>query len=140
MEYDKVQLDELRTARPDLIKTLLAEGAASRDEEVQQLADENQELKKTNDEYLVEKEQAKKAAEVEQMLTEAKLPDKAKTDVFRETLMGCEGDNWQDQAKQLIDDRKALLGGVQHMGGEKTVHDSDHETIDFKRAYGQMIG
>lgn len=119
MEWKDIKIDELRTARPDLVSALLQEGEASRDEEVKKLTDSLNAAKKSLDEYTVKEAIAKRKAAVEKMLAESKLPDKAKTDIFREQLSDLPEDGFDAAAKKLIEDRMSVIGGVKNMGGSK---------------------
>jgi hypothetical protein len=116
MEYGDIKIDDLRIKRPDLVKSLVEEGAKSRDEEVKTLTESNKELKGKLDEHDVREKQASRKAAVAKLLEECKLPKLAKTDLFREQLENIEGDNFEAQAKKLIEDRLAIVGGVKNMG------------------------
>lgn len=120
MEYSDISIDELRVKRPDLIKTLVEEGVVTRDEEVKKLTESNTDLKKKVDEQSVKEAQAKRKADVTKLLEDSKLPKIAKTDLFKEQLEGIDGDNFEGQAKKMIEDRLSIVGGVKNMGsGDK---------------------
>jgi hypothetical protein len=116
MEYSDIVLDDLRIKRPDLVKTLLEEGQKSRDDEVQKLTEETKDLKVKVDEFTVKDAQAQRKGAVAKLLAESKLPDAAKTDLFAEQLECISGEDFEGQAKKLIEDRMTLLGGVKNMG------------------------
>ena len=120
MDYSEIKIEELKGKRPDLVKAIMEEGAEagkkSRDDEVKKLTEDNAALKKTADEQSVKEAAAKKSADVEKLLAESKLPKSAKTDVFRDQLMALDEDDFDKNAKALIEDRQALAGGVKGMG------------------------
>lgn len=117
MEYTDIKIDDLRIKRPDLVKVLIEEGHKSRDEEVKKLTESTTELKGKLDEQAVKEAQAQRKVSVAKFLEESKLPKVAKTKLFIEQLEGIEGDNFEAQAKKLIEDRLSLVGGVKNMGG-----------------------
>lgn len=117
MEYGEITIDELRIKRPDLIKTFVEEGAKARDEEVKKLTESNTDLKKKVDDQAVKEAQAERKAQVTKLLEDSKLPKVAKTDLFKEQLEGIDGDNFEGQAKKMIEDRLSIVGGVRNMGG-----------------------
>lgn len=126
MNLSEATLANICEARPDLSAALKSEGAKSRDAEVAALKEskaaveaELQETKRKLDEREVQAKMAAKQAEVDALITESKLPAEAITDVFRATLMAVQesksGDKTvtvAEQVKALIEDRRALLGGV----------------------------
>jgi hypothetical protein len=115
MDYSKITIEELRKLRPDLTNGLIKEGKATRDDEVKKLTEEKTALAETVDEYKIKEGQAKKKAEVERLLSESKLPKDAKTDVFRNQLLALESEDFEKNAKALIEDRISLVGGVKGM-------------------------
>lgn len=139
MEWNKASKALLLENRPDIHKAILDEGKASRDEEVKKLKESIETLKKENDEFKVKESVAAKAATVNKLLEEAKLPKDVITDTFRETLEKAE-----DEAgmKALIEDRKKLFenakSGVVNMGGEQQVDES--KKVDSKQAKAALLG
>ncbi len=117
MEYSDIKIDDLRIKRPELVKALVEEGHKSRDEEVKKLTESEAKLKATIDEQAVKEAQAQRKVDVAKVLEESKLPKIAKTKLFIEQLESIEGDNFEAQAKKLIEDRLAISGGVKNMGG-----------------------
>jgi hypothetical protein len=117
MEYGEITIDELRLKRPDLVKTFVEEGAKGRDDEVKKLTESNTELKGKLDEHDVKAAQAERKVAVAKLLEDSKLPKVAKTELFVEQLTAIDGDNFEAQAKKLIEDRLSLVGGVKNMGG-----------------------
>jgi len=94
MDYTQVTMVGLKEARKDLVDTLMNEGKESRDDEFQKVIKENEslktekdELKKKLDEMQVKEALAQKEATIDKVLEESKLPDEAKTEVFKKTLM-----------------------------------------------------
>lgn len=116
-EYGDITIDALRLKRPDLVKVLVEEGATGRDEEVKKLTESNTDLKGKLDEHDVKAAQAERKVAVAKLLEDSKLPKVAKTDLFVEQLTAIDGDNFEAQAKKLIEDRLSLVGGVKNMGG-----------------------
>ena len=117
MDYSDIKIDDLRIKRPDMIKALVEEGQESRDDEVKKLTESNTELKGKIDAQAVKEAQAQRKVDVAKVLEESKLPKVAKTKLFIEQLESLEGDNFEAQAKKLIEDRLTLVGGVKNMGG-----------------------
>jgi hypothetical protein len=134
MDYSKITIEELRRLRPDITDTLVKEGAASRDEELGQLADKNEELKKANDEFKAKEAVAAKAAKVDKKLADSKLPKEAITDTFRASLMKAEDDKAIDD---MITDRKKIVepAGVKNMGGEGDPPGQGNQEADEKKAH-----
>lgn len=147
MELKDIKIEDLRTARPDIARQLVQEGAASRDEEIQalisekqalvsekeaaekdknQLAEEKQKLQAKIDEMAVVEATRQKEAVVDKAIQE--LPEQARTDLFKQQCMGVTTGGTFDikvfEAKvaELVKDRKALCeqAGVRGMGGEQT--------------------
>lgn len=135
MDYKQVDLKELRIWRPELVEALTLEGQKSRDEEFQKVMEENKGLKTKVDEFEVKEERAKLAGKVEKMLEASKLPKEAKTDVFKETLMDAADD---DKRKKLIEDRKALMGGVKNAGTEQQLGEGEGKPLDRKDALAAL--
>jgi len=120
MDYAEVTMNELRIRRPDICEELVAEGKKSRNEEVQKLSDENKAHRVKLDEYAVREKQAETADAVDKLLKDSKLPEEAKTDVFRSALITAKDDQTR---KALIDDRADALKkkGVHSQGGGKSM-------------------
>ncbi len=134
MDYSKATLEELKRSRHDIAEALQKEGIEtgkkSRDDEFKKLTEDNTALKKQVDEQSVKEAAAKKTADVEKLLSESKLPKSAKTDVFRESLMDLDEDDFVKKAKALIEDRQALAGGVKGMGSRDDHSDGSNGTGD----------
>ena len=117
MEYADISIKGLKLERGDLVEEMTSEGVKSRDDEVKTLTEENAKLKKQVDDQAVKEAQATRKAAVAKVLEESKLPKVAKTDLFREQLEALGEDDFDKQAKKLIEDRLVLAGGVKNMGG-----------------------
>jgi len=130
MDYSEITLEELRIRRKDLCEMLVSEGIVqgetNRDEEVENLIKERDKAVQEADTLKVKEAMAAKSALVDKLLAESKLPDEAKTDVFREQLKGLkavDGKKLDEQVNELIEDRLLAINGkktVKNMGGEKT--------------------
>ena len=141
MEWKDISIHSLRENRPDLIEIVQKEGAASRDDEMKQLIEERDELKKKADELAVLEAVRTKQETIAKLLTEAKLPDEAITDVFKESLMAAKN---EAEISKLIEDRKNLLaaassGGVRNMGGEAGGTFKEGH-IDLDQAKAALLG
>jgi len=134
MNYQEVTMVGLKEARKDLIDTLINEGKESRDDEFQKVIDENEKLKKENDELQKKVDEAevkeklqKKETTIDKMLDESELPDEAKTEVFKKSLMSItvkEGEKVEDKIKEQIDDR---LNAVTGKAGVKDNTERQHK-------------
>ncbi len=134
-DYNLIKLDELKIRRKDLHEAILNEGIESgkksRDDEVKKLTDEKKVAEQEADKLKVEKALAGKSATVDKMLAESKLPKEAKTDIFKDQLMGVEPDDKgeiKEGIKALIDDRISAVSGkkgVHNMGGDKHLESKD---------------
>lgn len=138
MDYEDVKLEELRTARPQIVDALIGEGKASRDDEFKTLEAEKKEIEKKFDELSVKVAHSEKLATVSKMIAESKLPKEACTDIFQKTLLAIEstGDEFEKAAKILLEDRMNLVGGVKNMGGSKRAGDGGGGTkVDADGAF-----
>jgi len=77
MDVKDMKAEDLKTARPEIARTLIHEGAASRDEEVQALIREKQEMATKNQALVAEKEALTKSVA---SITEEKKQLQAKVD------------------------------------------------------------
>lgn len=141
MNYKEVKLEELRTARPDIVEKLIGEGKTSRDDEVKTLEAEKVEIEKKFDEISVKVAHSEKLAVVNKMITESKLPKEAITDTFRKTLLAIEstGAEFEKAAKVHIEDRMNLVGGVKNMGGSKGAGGGGGTKIDEDGAFDILL-
>ena len=130
MEYKDISLSELQVNRPDLYEAILTEGVTSRNEEVKTMTEERDGLKVKVDKFEVAEVLAGKGVLVDKLLKESKLPEEAKTEIFKESLMALqekkEGDKTvsiEEQAKSLIEDRLGAIKGKAGVknNGEKTL-------------------
>jgi len=139
MEWNKVTKALLLENCPDIHKAILEEGKASLDGELKTLKESIETLKKENDEFKVKESVATKAATVNKLLEDAKLPKDIVTGTFRETLEKAEDETGM---KALIEDRKKLFesakSGVINMGGESNVNES--KQVDSKQARSALLG
>jgi hypothetical protein len=143
MELNALTIGELKTGRPDLAEALVQEGAKSRDEEIAKLMEDNGDLKKKVDEFQVKESAAKHASDVDKLLSESKLPDTARTDIFRESLLALSGDDWKEKAGKMIEDRRKLVSGVKDMGGGKDTNLNEgtaDETKVTASAFREALG
>jgi len=115
MKLEEITLSVLKEGRPELIASIETSAVEEKDKAIKDLEtkieekdDEVTKLKKTVDDHEAVAKQNEKKTLVEKLLGESKLPDKAKTEVFRELLMKCE------DTKETVD------------GKEKTINESDH--------------
>jgi len=121
MDYSQVTMVGLKEARKDLVDTLMNEGKELRNDEVQEIIKENEDLKKEKgelqnriDEMEVKEALAVKEATIDKMLEESELPEEAKTEVFKKTLMAVtvkEGEKLEDKVAEQIDDRLCAVTG-----------------------------
>ena len=137
MDYKEVNLEDLRTARPEIVEALVGEGKTSRDDEFKTLEAEKQEIEKKHDEISVKVAHSEKLAVVEKLITESKLPKEAVTDTFRKTLLAIEstGDEFEKEVKVHIEDRMTLVGGVKNMGGSKEAGGSEKTKVNEDEAF-----
>lgn len=147
MKIEEMRADDLRTARPDLVRQLVQEGAMSRDEEVQALINEKAELSTANEALAKEKGELAEAnktlqAKIDEMaVLEAtrqkesvvdkallSLPEQARTDLFKAQCMGVStgGETFdlkvfEEKVNELVQDRKDLCQakGVRNQGNEQ---------------------
>ncbi|HUT09690.1 MAG TPA: hypothetical protein VMY42_04280, partial [Thermoguttaceae bacterium] len=147
MELNDVKIEDLRTARPDMARQLVQEGAASRDEEIQALINEkavlttsaeslstekaaleeqNKQLQAKIDEMTVLEATRQKESVVDKAMSE--LPEQARTDLFRMQCLGVQtgGETfdlkvYEEKVTELVKDRKSLCDqtGVRNQGGEQ---------------------
>jgi hypothetical protein len=156
MEMQDLTLTELREQRPDLFQKILQEGAGSRDEEVKTLkadktALEEEKVSLTNqvDAFKLKEDQHSVRDTIDAMLKESKLPPKAITDTFKNTLYNLserkDGDKTitvEDQAKALIEERKQILGlkGVQGNGDDHhPLNEDKHDDKDNLEGSHEVI-
>lgn len=133
MDLSKLTVEELKTGRPDLVKTV--EESINTDSKIKTLDDENKvlkakvegfvaekkeidskleavtkerdDLKKKVDEFEVKENKIKKESFIANKMKEFKIPDEAVTEIFKSDLMM---KNEEDIVK-LLEDRKALWEG-----------------------------
>lgn len=146
MELKDVRAEELKTARPDIVRQFIQEGAASRDEEIQALINEkaqlttaqealakekadleeqNKTLQAQIDEMAVLEATRQKESVVDKALSE--LPEQARTELFKDQCMAVTTGGtfdlklFEEKVNELVKDRKALCEqtGVRHQGGEQ---------------------
>jgi len=121
MDYSEVTMVGLKEARKDLVNTLMEDGKESRNAEVEKIIKENEGLKKEKDELQkkldemeVKETLVAKEAAIGKMLEESELPQEAKTEVFKKTLMAIsvkEGEKLEDKIAEQIDDRFYAITG-----------------------------
>lgn len=141
MEYKDIAIADLRSNRPDIVKALVEEGEKSRDAEVKKLTEERDTFEKKVDEFQVKEAAANRKAEVEKLLSESKLPEAAKTDIFRKQLLRMEGTEWKKEAEEAIEDRRKAFSGVKEMGGERKESKSgDAKEVDMGKALAALRG
>lgn len=131
MEWAELTKEDLTTNRKDLVESIKAEGATSRDGEVTTLTESLTAATVLVDGYKSKEVLAEKTTLVEKLLKESKLPVEAQTEIFKGVLMAVqekkEGDvtiNVEAGVKALIEERVTLLkpaGGVKNMGGGKNI-------------------
>ena len=102
MSLTEVTLEQIKTARPDLVSSILTEAKQSAEAMAQ--ANELKTLREELDAFKTKEKLAARKAEVDAKLTEAKLPKTVLSDVFLESCYEA------DDAKlaKLIEDRAAL--------------------------------
>jgi hypothetical protein len=135
MDYKDIDLKELRIRRADIVDALMLEGEKNRDDEVRTFADALKVMKTKVDEFEVKEERMKLAATVDKLLEASKLPKEAKTEVFKQTLMDAADD---DTRKKLIEDRKALVGGVKNAGGEQQLAEGEGKPLKKEEALAAL--
>ncbi|KKL65487.1 hypothetical protein LCGC14_2154510, partial [marine sediment metagenome] len=115
MEFSELTEEQLRSSRPDLVKVIEAKskGDADAAARVTEIEAENKTLKEANDALKVAQAEADQKALVETKLADAKLPERAVTDSFREQLQAATDAAAIDV---LIEDRQALLKTVSPRG------------------------
>jgi len=152
MDLKDLTLAELREQRPDLFDKLIAEGKtqssgdlAKLTEEIKTLKDEAVKLTESKqaltvkvDAFGAKEAMASQHKEVDALLTEAKLPKEAVTEVFKSILYALverkDGDKTitvKEQATSLIEDRKITLG----LKGVK----GNHEKVPVKESTGEKL-
>lgn len=114
MNLGELRLSDLRESRMDLVNQIEADGAKKRDAEVTALQESKASLEKELQEsrakleaYEIKERQAARAASIDTMLAESKLPVEAQTTAFKQLLCGIQDDA---QVKALIEDRCTILG------------------------------
>lgn len=106
----------------------------------EELKKENEGLKKELDEYKAKDKKAAKEAFIAEAIKEAKLPEDAITDFWKESLMKKD----EEEIKQDIEDRKGLWEGkvkkvVTESGDEyKMVNDDKTDTFDKEKKESAM--
>ncbi len=153
MKMEDITIGMVKEQRPELVAQIEQTVVTEKGKQITDLETKIKEqdkavtdLKMKVDNYEVkEKDDAKKAI-VEKMLQESKIPDKAKTPLFKETLMKCEDTKVvedgkekviteKDQILALIKDREVMLGienPIKGMGPEDTKKDiTEKDQADF---------
>ena len=142
MEFKDIKLDDLRSARPDIVRDVQKEGAKGRDDEVQALIREKQTGEEKNQELQLRIEELELAETVRQkesivQKVIAELPEHARTDTLKKICMdvksGKDGFNqtiFEADVTQLIKGIKQACEstGVRNMGGDRTVNESKDGT------------
>lgn len=127
MEYNEITILGLKDQRPDIVEALNLEGQKERDDEVQKLTDERDKAVKEADELKVKEILREKQTLINKLLDESELPDEAKTDVFRKSLLSLkpakEGETIEAQVKEMIEDRLTAVKvtGVKNNTEKKTI-------------------
>lgn len=109
MEWNELTVDKVRANRSDIFDLIMAEGFASRDEEVKGIEQERDKVSKELDETKVKQVQAERTALADQLLAESDLPDYAKTDVFCKQLRKVEESKEGDKTVSIEEGIKALI-------------------------------
>ncbi len=124
MDYQEVSKVGLVENRSDLVDGFVAEGKASRDEEVRKLTEERDNAVTKLDELQVKEALAVKHTEIDKMLADSDLEAEAVTETFRNMLYRIAPKDGEDLATlvaEQIDDRAGAVkpGGVVHNGPRK---------------------
>jgi len=116
MDWSKVTIDALRANRHDIYQSILEAGIKSKSKEIAKLEQERDKAVKKADEVSVKLSAIEQKRSMEELLSEAELPDFAVTDAFKEQLLNVSQKKKDDkvitvvdQMKALIDDRKNLV-------------------------------
>lgn len=152
LDMAELTLEGLQADRPDLVETIRTAALAERDEsgEIEKLQAENAkqasefqglkeqfkamtdslaEREKELDQYKAAEAMAKKKAEVEARIAEAKLPDALVTDVFRQSLLNAD----EEGRKALIQERLELakIKDVSSLPKSKEQHQVDRQGAEL---------
>ena len=150
MDLKDLKLEDLRAARPEIIRAVQTEGKLSRDDEVQALISEKQGIEGKNQELQLRIEELELAETVRQKESIvgkviAELPEHARTDTLKKICMdvksGKDGFNatiFEADVTTLVKGIKQACEatGVRNMGGDRTVSESSEggTTVDEKAA------
>lgn len=102
MEFSSLTVDLIKANRPDLVESIVKPFRDQETAQLKELTEAKAELTTLKDAAAVQAKRAK----IDQLLTEAALPDSHKTKPFVDSLYLLE----ETQAKALIEDRKAISG------------------------------
>lgn len=128
MDLTEATIHDVKGKLPQVAAELVAEGASSRDVEIDTLTTERDSLKAEVDGMKTKVAEAELSQKVTDMLTESDLTDEQVSDTFRKALTLAEDD---DMRKAMIADRieSAKPAGVQNSGPN-----SNDKTLDFQEA------
>lgn len=140
VEKTKKGLEDTKTALEDLQSTITEKDTliGEKEKEITELKDEIQTLKTKVDEQELSEKIAEKKAMISEMISKAKLPKDAVTDVFMASLMALdeykEGEDTvtvEEQVKAHLDDRRKLCS----IGSGKVIESGDEfvETSEDKK-------
>lgn len=149
MDWTKITLDELKANRSDIYEAIVTEGKTARDSEVKDLTEsrtavqsEVTSLKTENDTLKAKIAGIEKAALVEKVILESKMPAHAVTDVFKAQLMEVVESKdstgkvitVEDGMKILVKDRinATKTRGVHGNGGKEIFEDKNDLGPDMK--------
>jgi restriction endonuclease Mrr len=115
IDMEKITLEQLRAERADIVESIAKSAVESylQGEEAKAKDAQLKALTEQVDEFKTREALAAKKAKIDGLLEEAKLPKEAITETFRKSL-----EDAKDEAavKELIEDRKALVGSVRPNG------------------------
>lgn len=106
MEWDKITLAELREHRPDLVEEVITEAKGSAGDGDAEPTDEVKSLREEVEQYKAKQVAGERKADAQKLITKAKLPKTAVTELFMEQLLTAEDGK---AMKALVEDRQKLF-------------------------------
>jgi len=131
MDLSKLDLDELRKTRPDLVASILKEDkdTAAADAELKRIREERDTFKAKADEADAKDALAVKRETADKLIAEAKLPKEAVTDAFLESVLAAKDD---DGMKTLVEDRAKLVLNAKPKSRERDLTEGKADTSTSK--------
>lgn len=134
MDLTNVTAEALKANRHDIYQSIFEAGAKGRDGEITKLTQERDDAVKKADEAEVKLAGINQSRLVERLLAESGLPEHAVTDTFKSQLLAVsqkkDGNDVEKQIKELIQDRKDLVGSS---NDENNVVSSHSKNVSQKK-------